>query len=133
MDEEVTPSQAYELDHRTCLSLLATQRIGRLVFDDEPPAVLVVHFGMAGERLVLTGGEEQLVNRADRTVVIEVDDVDEHQRTGWSVIVRGRLEVVAEMEPDHGQQRTSVAIVDLTGRWVRGARRIPPLDQRGYL
>ena len=46
MDEEMTPSAAYELDHRTCLSLLATQRIGRLVFDDEPPAVLLVRFGV---------------------------------------------------------------------------------------
>jgi len=133
MDEEMTPSAAYELDHRTCLSLLATQRVGRLVFDDEPPAVLLVRFGVTGERLVLTGGEEHLVDRRDRPVLMEVDGVDEHQRAGWSVIVRGRLEVVAELESDREEQTTCIAIVDMTGRWVRSARRMPPLDQRGYL
>jgi hypothetical protein len=133
MDEDVTPSQSYELNHRTCLGLLATQHIGRVVFDDEPPVVVLVRFGLADERLVLTDGEEQLASFVDRPVIVEVDGVDEHERMGWSVIVRGRLEVVAELEPDRGDQRTCIAIVDLTGRWVRGARRTPPLDQRGYL
>jgi uncharacterized protein len=133
MDEDVTPSAVYELDHRTCLSLLATQRVGRLVFDDNPPAVVLVRFGVAGERLVLTSGEEELASRADRLVLVEVDGVDEHQRTGWSVLVRGRLEIVAEPDPDQGEQRTCIAIVGLTGRWVQGASRTPPVDQRGYL
>ncbi len=132
MDDEVTPPQAYELDRRTCLSLLATQRMGRVVLDDEPPAVLLVRFGVAGERLLLTGGEEQLADRADRLVIVEVDGVDEHRRVGWSVIVRGRLEV-AGLEHDPGGRRTCIAIIDLTGRWVQGASRTPPLDQRGYL
>jgi hypothetical protein len=133
MDEEVTPSAAYELDHRTCLSLLATQRVGRLVFDDEPLAVVLVRFGVAGERLVLTGDEEQLASRGDRHVIVEIDGVDEHQRAGWSVIVRGRLEVAAEPEPGREKQGTCIAILDLTGRWVRGASHTPSLDQRGYL
>jgi nitroimidazol reductase NimA-like FMN-containing flavoprotein (pyridoxamine 5'-phosphate oxidase superfamily) len=130
MDDDVTPAQAYELDHRTCLSLLATQRIGRLVLDDEPPVVLPVRFSVTDERLVLTAGEE-LVNWADRLVLFEVDGLDEHQRAGWSVIVHGRLEAVTEA--DDGERSRCVAIVDLTGRWVRGAIRTPPLDERGYL
>jgi nitroimidazol reductase NimA-like FMN-containing flavoprotein (pyridoxamine 5'-phosphate oxidase superfamily) len=133
MNEDVTPSQAYELDHRMCLALLATRRVGRLVFANEPPAVLLVRFGVAGERLVLSDGEDQLANRADQPVVVEVDGIDECQRTAWSVVVRGQLEVAVEREPEQGEQRTCIAIVDLTGRWVQGARRTPPLDQRGYL
>jgi nitroimidazol reductase NimA-like FMN-containing flavoprotein (pyridoxamine 5'-phosphate oxidase superfamily) len=130
MDEDVTPAEAYDLDHRTCLSLLATQRVGRLVFAGEPPTVLIVHFSVTGERLVLTASEH-LADRADRLVVVEVDGVDARQRAGWSVMVRGKLEVMSEPEPDRGE--TCVALVDLTGRWVRGANRTPPLDQRGYL
>jgi nitroimidazol reductase NimA-like FMN-containing flavoprotein (pyridoxamine 5'-phosphate oxidase superfamily) len=133
MEEKVTSAQAYELDHRTCLSLLTTRRVGRLVFAGEPPVVLVVRFGVSGERLVLDDFEEHLADCADRLVLVEVDGVDEHQHAGWSVMVHGKLEVVTELKPVRGERRLYVAIVDLTGRWVRGASDTPPLDQRSYL
>jgi nitroimidazol reductase NimA-like FMN-containing flavoprotein (pyridoxamine 5'-phosphate oxidase superfamily) len=130
MDDDVTPAVAYDLDDRTCLGLLATQRIGRLVVGDgDRPAVIPVHFSVTeGSLVVLPATGEDLTASIDQFVLFEVDGVDEHRQAGWSVVIRGRVETVSERET-----YVSVAIVELSGRWVQGEHGAPPVDGRAYL
>lgn len=90
-----------ELDVDRCLTLLATRRVGRLAIDDgRGPVVLPVNYLFhKGAVLVRTGPGTKL-DAADRPapVAFEVDEVDEDNGTGWSVVVRGRL--VEMTDPD---------------------------------
>jgi|SoiMethySBSTD1v2_1073268.scaffolds.fasta_scaffold870088_2 hypothetical protein len=129
MSDDVTPAVAYDLDHRTCLGLLATQRIGRLVIAGDQPAVIPVHFTVTeGSLVVVAATAEDLIVDVDEFVLFEADGVDEQQQAGWSVLMRGRIERRAERGTP-----VSVAIVELSGRWVRGEHTSPPLDGRAYL
>jgi hypothetical protein len=128
MDDSEIMRTAFDLDHRTCLVLLATERFGRLVSGQSDPNVVPVRFALTGERLAImaTDGAGPPGAPGDR-VVLEVDGIDERRRVGWSVIVHGRL--VASESP--GQ--LDVTILELTGRWVGALRTLPPLDSRAYL
>jgi hypothetical protein len=135
VDEPSNPAELVELDRATCLELLATQHVGRLIVDGAEPVVRVVNY---------TAFEHAIMFRSDpgphvdellgRPVVFEADMVDEQTRSGWSVVVRG----VAHDESAHlagfGQSGSSVdpwapgpksrwigiSIQDVTGRLVRG-------------
>jgi hypothetical protein len=128
MDDEGFPRAAFELDHRTCIALLATQRVGRLVVREPDLDAVPVRFALCAERLAIVAvdGIGAPGQPGDR-IVLEVDGIDEQRRAGWSVIVRGRL--CASTSP--GQ--FDVTILDLTGRWVSAPRPLPPLDGRAYL
>jgi Pyridoxamine 5'-phosphate oxidase len=127
MDDEEIPATAFVLDHRTCLVLLATERVGRLVAGQPCLTVIPVRYTLAGDRVTLTGidGVVPPGQPGDR-VVIEVDGVNEQRSLGWSVVVHGRLASASPGELD-------VIELELTGRWVSGSRGVPPLDDRGYL
>ena len=91
-----------EFDHSVCAALLRTQRIGRLVYDENGgPQVRPVNYIVIGEHIVL---------RMDRSfgdetrVVFEIDSIDTVAEEGWSVIVEGRafslpLEALRHTEP----------------------------------
>jgi len=123
MTDDLTPAASFDLDQQTCLGLLATQRMGRLVVGGNSPTVLLAEFTVVDGAALLIGAVD--VDLTDsQWVVFEVEGIDEHQHLGWSVILRGPLEGTGERR---------MTIVELTGRWVRSARRTPPLDGRAYL
>ena len=128
MDDEEIPATAFDLDHRTCLVLLATERMGRLVLDQPNLGVIPVRFALTGERLVLVcldGAAEAA--EAGHHVVLEVDGIEERRQSGWSVMVRGRL--AASDQPGH----LDLVILELTGRWVSARRPLPALDGPAHL
>ncbi|MGW2395189.1 pyridoxamine 5'-phosphate oxidase family protein [Kitasatospora sp. NPDC001664] len=88
------------LGEAECLRLLGTVPIGRVVYTEHAlPAVLPVAFEVAPDgTLVLGLRAGTTVSRAlDGTVAaFQADHLDPSTRTGWSVLVHGRAEVVRD-------------------------------------
>jgi len=83
-----------------CLMLLAQHQhaVGRLalVDEDDMPLIVPVNYAMVDESIVFRSGAGTKLEAAlhNAKVAFEIDHVDEQHRTGWSVVVRGRAEVV---------------------------------------
>jgi hypothetical protein len=107
------------LNRRRCLDLLATVRVGRLVFtEDALPAVQPVNFRLWRDDVVIrvAGGPKLAAATQNQVVAFETDELDPDLRTGWSVTVVG-----------HAQRITDVnELVELSGTflqpWVDGRR-----------
>ena len=86
-----------ELEEQECWELVATQQVGRVAWvTDQGPVVVPVNFAVDdGHVLLQTAAFSHLVHEADDgRVAFEVDEVDPILRSGWSVLLRGRAEVV---------------------------------------
>ncbi|MGW4896657.1 pyridoxamine 5'-phosphate oxidase family protein [Kitasatospora sp. NPDC004240] len=96
-DDRVEP-----LGEAECLRLLSTVPVGRVVYTEHAlPAVLPVSFEVAPDgRLLLAVRRGSTTSRAlDGTVVaFQADLLDPVTRTGWSVLVHGRADVVRDAE-----------------------------------
>ena len=134
MHEPDRPAELSELDRPTCLTLLRTQHVGRLIVDAATPVIRIVNY---------TAFEHVIMFRSDpgphvddiiyHVVVFEADMVDERSRSGWSVIVRGKATDVSDHLAGLGQAGATVepwapgpknrwigiAIDDITGRLLR--------------
>ena len=79
------------LAEEECFALLAEGRVGRLVYQDElGPIAVPVNYAIAGRSVIIrVEGGAKLAAMQQPRVAFEVDDLDEGQRSGWSVIVRG--------------------------------------------
>ncbi|MBB4945625.1 nitroimidazol reductase NimA-like FMN-containing flavoprotein (pyridoxamine 5'-phosphate oxidase superfamily) [Kitasatospora gansuensis] len=88
------------LSEAECLHLLRTVPIGRVVYTEHAlPAVLPVAFEVApDDRLILGLRAGSSLSRAlDGTVAaFQADLLDPVSRSGWSVLVHGRAEVVRD-------------------------------------
>ena len=73
-------SELETLGTRECLDLVATQQVGRLVFnEDSVPAVRLVNYSFHGNKIVLRLGRSHLADRLNHNVVaFEVDDLRGH-------------------------------------------------------
>ncbi len=82
------------LDPSTCLELLAAHSVGRLAYVARAgvPDVVPVNYALHGDELLVRSGPGPKLQAAERgeVVAVEVDDIDEDSRTGWSVVVAGR-------------------------------------------
>jgi nitroimidazol reductase NimA-like FMN-containing flavoprotein (pyridoxamine 5'-phosphate oxidase superfamily) len=137
-----------ELDRRESMRLPATAAIGRIVHTRQAlPAVLPVNFCLDHDGAVVlrTSAASELARAVDGTVVaFEADEVDRATRTGWSVVVTGAAEVVADPEehrrPATAGPRSWVAVPArqevflrirpelVTGREVVGGRALHDAD-----
>jgi uncharacterized protein len=83
----------------SCLSLLAAVAVGRVGFvAGGEVVVLPVNFVMDGQNVVFrTASGSKLASAEDGSVVaFEADNYDDITRSGWSVLVSGRAEVVED-------------------------------------
>lgn len=83
----------HDLDRAECLELLGQKQVGRIAFaDDSGPDVFPVNYVMDGEDvLIATSGYGPLARSGTSgRVAFEVDEIDDHNESGWSVVVRGR-------------------------------------------
>jgi nitroimidazol reductase NimA-like FMN-containing flavoprotein (pyridoxamine 5'-phosphate oxidase superfamily) len=86
------------LSRHRCMELLATRSVGRLAYVARAgtPDVVPVNYVLIGEDVVLRSGvgpKLQAGRRGD-VVAFEVDEIDERNRTGWSVVVHGTAELL---------------------------------------
>jgi nitroimidazol reductase NimA-like FMN-containing flavoprotein (pyridoxamine 5'-phosphate oxidase superfamily) len=87
------------LDRDECLRRLARHQhgIGRLaVIEGGRPTIIPVNYALVEDHVVFRSSPGSKLDAALGAggAAFEIDDVDEAGRTGWSVVVRGRLEVV---------------------------------------
>jgi nitroimidazol reductase NimA-like FMN-containing flavoprotein (pyridoxamine 5'-phosphate oxidase superfamily) len=85
------------LSDREAVALLATVPVGRLVYSDRAmPSVVPVVFVFDGVDIIIrTGRRSRLATLAPGNIVaFEVDDIAMASRSGWTVVVTGRVELV---------------------------------------
>jgi nitroimidazol reductase NimA-like FMN-containing flavoprotein (pyridoxamine 5'-phosphate oxidase superfamily) len=92
-------AQLQELSHAECLWLLAQGRVGRLAFcSPAGQQVVVVNYRLSGQAIVCrtTAYSELGQHGRDADVAFEIDGLDHDQQTGWSVLAKGRLQMVCD-------------------------------------
>jgi hypothetical protein len=80
------------LDRPTCLGLLATVEVGRLVFTRRTlPEVFPVNFRLYEDGVVIRVADTSpaVAGALDTVVAFQADDIDARARRGWSVTVVG--------------------------------------------
>lgn len=134
-----TPSRGFvELGELEALELAATMPVGRLAhLHDDQLFVTPVNFVLEGVNVLLRTAEGTALlaaARAGAQAAFEVDDLINWSRTGWSVLIRGRLREVSHAEVFRWALDTRVRpwaegerkqVVRLAGEKVTG-RRIEP-------
>ena len=104
-------------DEAECLELLASRTVGRLAYVARAgtPDIVPVNYRYVDGRVVIRsapGPKLQAAERRER-VALEVDELDEETRSGWSVVVHGRATV---LRPEHEPPEGAVP-------WAPGPRR----------
>lgn len=104
-----------------CLKLLATQMVGRLgIVEGGAPLILPVNYALDGDEVVFrTDPGTKLAHGVRGSVCFEVDRIDAASESGWSVVIRGRLEEVTNLD----DPEFTAHIHSLTVRpWAGGAK-----------
>jgi uncharacterized protein len=127
------------IDRRHCLELLSGARVGRVGFSSGAlPLILPVRFTVIdGDVLFCTGtGSKLEAAMRHQVACFEADEFDHDQRSGWSVLVSGPTEVVADPHLVAAAERAGLACWDhdctgervillhsdfVSGRWLHSA------------
>lgn len=131
--EGISKNVAFPLDHsgtavlpfEACLRLIAHEQVGRVAFvADGEVVVLPVNHIMDGHAITFRSAAGSKLSAAvnEDAVAFEVDGHDPETRTGWSVLVNGKAEVVTAWEDTARLERTGlVSWADGVDRphWVR--------------
>jgi nitroimidazol reductase NimA-like FMN-containing flavoprotein (pyridoxamine 5'-phosphate oxidase superfamily) len=86
-----------ELDEAECWELLCTMEVGRVAYvDKQGPVAVPVTFACAeGSVVVRVSPYSELARYLpDTQAALEVDDIDYFTRSGWSVVLRGKIQVL---------------------------------------
>jgi hypothetical protein len=135
-------AELFALDRATCVTLLTTQYVGRLIIGGDDPTVIPLNYRAAGDAITFrTEGGGRASAAVGQLVVFEVDMIDARTRSGWSVVVRGRLELAPDdvdddldtWAPGSRELRMVVRVGDVTGRLLRGRVDAPTHRLGGYL
>jgi uncharacterized protein len=141
------PAELSELDRPSCLRLLRTQHVGRLIVGAAAPAVRVVNYTAFEHTIVFRSDPgPHLDDIVDDPVVFEVDMIDDRTRSGWSVVVRGIARDLSDHLAGLGQAGANVdpwapgpknrwigiAIEDVTGRFLRSELRPPEIRPEAH-
>jgi len=121
-----------------CRQLLAADEIGRLaIVDGGTPAVFPVNYVFDGRSVVFRTAPGTKLSAARRSpATFEIDAFDREHRTGWSVVVTGRLEEVTEFDAAARDRVRALPVEPWAGgdraHWMQlvvsrvSGRRIPP-------
>ena len=106
------------LDRDQCLALLAADDFGRIGLDEGGhPLILPINYAMDGDDVVFRTAEGTKLDAARQPACFEIDEHDSTARTGWSVVVRGRLEEVTHSDRDLFER-----VADLAKPWAEGEK-----------
>ena len=92
------------LSAQTCWELLASTPVGRVgVLVDSAPEVYPVNYAVDGHSVVFRTDPGNKLRGLGRSpsVCFQIDSFDLDQRTGWSVLVKGRAEEVLDSAELH--------------------------------
>jgi len=101
-------SHLKDMPRDECFQLLESRQVGRIGFvDPDGPVVLPVNYVIHDEVVLIATmpGNSIASHAVDQPVAFEVDEIDEFNETGWSVLVRGLASSVSRDElPDEQDQ-----------------------------
>jgi uncharacterized protein len=97
--DEHSPDAFTPISPTRCRELLRSQNIGRVAWQAADglqilPVTYAVHDGTIIFRTSPYGVLSELIRPTD--VALEIDELDQESRRGWSVVVQGRAQGVAE-------------------------------------
>lgn len=101
MTPEEVPLGMEAIDPHECLALLKASTIGRLGFTSRLlPTVLPVNFVVDGDSVVLCTESGSVLSAAiaHDVACLEIDDHDDVNHEGWSVLGVGRLSEIDEVD-----------------------------------
>lgn len=98
-DTAAPPSDLDELSEGTSMGLIATRTVGRLAYiEDDAPHIVPINYRVHDDTVFirsLPGHKLAAASRHDR-VCLEIDEIDERRRGGWSVVAHGTLELIED-------------------------------------
>ncbi|MEQ6900524.1 pyridoxamine 5'-phosphate oxidase family protein [Nocardioides sp. YIM 152588] len=112
-------ADAYEMETEECRALLSAGVVGRIaVTTPQGPYVFPVNYSVVDDAIVMRASPYSLLgtNAPDSVVAFEIDQFDYEYQRGWSVLARGRCEVVPPQEQEHIRE------VWAPRPWASGAR-----------
>ena len=121
IDEDETIPTFSGISPGRCTELLQTQTIGRVAWQSaDGPEILPVTYTWHENSVIFRTAADGPLADLDRPtdVAFEIDEVDQVRRQGWSVVVRGQAQAVAE--PERLMQLRTVADVP----WAGGRRNL---------
>ena len=124
------PSHLREIDRTECLELLANYQVGRVAYCDSlGPVVLPVNYVIDSDTVLLQVSPRSTLaqNLRSAPASFEIDEFDDYNESGWSVLVRGHA---AHVDSDELPEEDDRPIA-----WAEGDRtfhvRITPHDISG--
>jgi uncharacterized protein len=99
-----------DLAEDECVDLLKRHHFGRVAFVElsgDSPVIMPLNYLLYGEKVIFRTDPNSRLGNAlrDAAVSFEIDGIDQRQRMGWSVVVRGRAaEVVDPSEVEELRQ-----------------------------
>ena len=120
-DEDETTPAFSGISPAHCTELLQTQTVGRVAWQTaDGPEILPVTYTWHENSVIFRTSPDGPLSEMARTtaVAFEIDEVDQVRRHGWSVVVHGQAQEVAE--PDRLAQVWPVADVP----WAAGVRNL---------
>jgi uncharacterized protein len=146
--EDARPAELFELDRPTCLALLTTQHVGRLIIDAATPVIRVVNYTTFEHTIMFRSDSGPQIDAiVDKPVVFEADMIDQRTHSGWSVVlhgvardVSGHLDgfgaagaTVQPWAPGPKNRWIGIAIDEVTGRLLRGEVAPTWVNPQAYL
>lgn len=114
--------ESVELSHQECETLLRSGVVGRVaVSTPAGPHIVPVNYSVVNDSITLRTSPYSLLGTYGRNTLLafEVDYFDYAAQHGWSVLARGRAEVVTEpAELEHIRSNWAPR------PWIRGARNL---------
>jgi len=111
-----------ELSYAECRALLVRQRAGRVaVSTPDGPHIIPLNYSVVDESIVFRTTPFSVLATYARNakLAFEVDHFDEEHSIGWSVVARGRADVVSEPEELQRIRRVCAPLP-----WADGARNL---------
>jgi nitroimidazol reductase NimA-like FMN-containing flavoprotein (pyridoxamine 5'-phosphate oxidase superfamily) len=110
-----------DLDAARCEALLRSHTVGRVAFcTPAGPQVIPVNYAMLEDSIVLRTAAYSVLGTHARTTTLlafEIDEIDDENERGWSVVAHGRGHVVEDHE-DMAEIRATAPI----DSWAGGTR-----------
>ncbi len=111
---------SHELSYSECETLLRSGVVGRVALSTPTgPQIVPVNYSVVDSEIVMRTSAYSVLGTygRDATLAFEVDRFDEQHQRGWSVIARGRCEIISDQaDVDH------VRKVWEPRPWANGAR-----------